>query len=131
MIQVEVECPRCRASLMDSEHKIDDHDSISVIIEFQDKRGWLRLSSLYGSYTIDSEHEIPRDSVARFFCPHCQNELKSTRTCEACGTPMVAMHFKDGGHVQICSRRGCKHHLIEFREFETELRAFYNRYSNY
>ena len=131
MIQVNVECPRCRTSLMDTEHKIDDHDSISVIIELQKKRGWLRLSSLYGSYTIESEYDIPPDTVARFICPHCQSELKSTRTCEACGSPMVAMHFKDGGHVQICSRRGCRHHLVEFRELETELRAFYDRYSNY
>jgi ssDNA-binding Zn-finger/Zn-ribbon topoisomerase 1 len=131
MIQVNVECPRCRASLMDPEHKIDDKDSIYVIIDFLDKRGWLRLSSLYGSYTIESEFAIPPDTVAKFFCPHCQHELKSKRTCDACGTPMVAMHFKDGGHVQICSRRGCQHHLVEFRELETELRAFYDRYSNF
>ena len=131
MIHVEVECPRCRTSLMDPEHQIDGHDCISVTIEFDEKRGWLRLSSLYGSYTIESEYEIPPDSVVRFFCPHCGKELRSTRTCEACGTPMVAMHFRDGGHVQICSRRGCKHHLIEFRDFETELRAFYTRYTNY
>lgn len=114
---------------MDSERQIDNKDSIKVRIEFADKQGFLWLSSLYGSYNIESEHDIPVGTLTRFFCPLCGAELKSTRTCEECRAPMVAMNFSEGGVVQICSRRGCKKHLIEFEDLEAELRAFYNRYS--
>ena len=129
MIQVNLQCPHCRENLMDAEYKIDNQDSVRVEVELGGKRGWLRLSSLYGSYTIESEFDLPLGTIATFFCPHCDTELRSKRFCEECGAPMVAMNFKEGGIVQICSRRGCKKHLIEFEDLESELRAFYNRYS--
>ena len=89
MIEVNVKCPHCGESLMDEEIKIDDHPSVKVNIQWRGERGRLRLSSLYGSYTIE-----------------CQLST-----------------------VEICSRRGCKKHLIEFENLESELRAFYNKYS--
>ena len=52
-----------------------------------------------------------------------------TRLCEICKAPMVSFGFKEGGIIQICSRRGCKKHLIEFEDPEVELRAFYEKYS--
>ena len=131
MIQVNVSCPHCGKSLMDDEHKIDDHPSVKVTVEFKDKRVWVHLSSLYGSYNIDCEFSIPEGEVVRFFCVACGSELKGLRICEQCNAPMVPMRFAEGGVVQICSRRGCKRHLIEFENLETELRAFYNKYSTF
>ena len=114
---------------MDEEIKIDDHPSVKLNIQRGEERGTLRLSSLYGSYHIDSELSVPQGEVVKFFCPHCKAELSGSRNCEKCNAPMIPMKFAQGGTVQICSRRGCKKHLIEFEDLESELRAFYEKYS--
>ena len=129
MIQVNVKCPHCGKSLMDEEVKIDDHPSVKLNIQWSGKRARLCLSSLYGSYKVDSELPVPEGEVVKFFCPHCNVNLAGSRSCEKCNAPMVPLRFTEGGTVQICSRRGCKKHLIEFEELETALRAFYDKYS--
>jgi len=110
---VDVCCARCNHSLMDLDHLIDEHPSVRVTISFGRKHGWLRLSSLYGSYTIESEHEIPLDTVAQFFCPHCHAELMGATDCPSCLAPMVPLIVRGGGMVQICSRRGCRAHRLD------------------
>jgi NADH-quinone oxidoreductase subunit E len=113
---VDVSCARCNHSLMDPKHPIDDHPSIRVTVSFDEKHGWLCLSSLYGSYNVASEYEIPIDVVVNFFCPHCHAELLGAGACGECGAPMVPMIVRGGGVVQICSRRGCKGHLLDIGE---------------
>jgi NADH:ubiquinone oxidoreductase subunit E len=110
---VEVSCPRCNHSLMDTEHLVDFCPSIRVTVSFGDKHGWVRLSSLYGSYNAESEYEVPADTVVTFFCPHCHAELLGATECVECGAPMVPMVVRGGGVVQICSRRGCKGHMLD------------------
>jgi hypothetical protein len=34
--------------------------------------------------------------------------------CADCGAPMVPMIVRGGGVVQLCSRRGCKGHILDF-----------------
>jgi len=110
---IEVFCARCNRSLMDHEHPIEGHPSVRVTISFGRKHGWLRLSSLYGSYTIESEDEIPENTIAHFFCPTCHAELAGATDCPLCGAPMVPLIVRGGGMVQICSRRGCTSHLLD------------------
>ena len=110
---VEVSCPRCNHSLMDSTYSIDDYPSIRVTVSFGLKHGWLRLSSMYGSYNTFSEYEIPEDTVVHFFCPHCHAELIGATDCPSCNAPMVPMIVRGGGMVQICSRSGCKNHILD------------------
>lgn len=110
---VDVKCPYCNHSLMDYEHFIDDRPSIRVTVSFGDLHGWVRLSSLYGSYEVESEYEIPANAVVNFFCPHCHAELRGTASCLECGAPVVPMLLRDGGVVEICSRRGCKYHMLD------------------
>jgi len=110
---VEVSCARCNHSLMDPRHPIDGHPSIRVTASFAHQHGWLALSSLYGSYNVASEYEIPPDAVVQFFCPHCHAELIGGTACGECSAPMVPMIVRGGGIVQICSRRGCKGHLLD------------------
>jgi len=114
---------------MDEETKIDDHPSVKLSIEWGGQQGTLYLSSLYGSYNIDIGLPVPEGEVVKFFCPHCSGELTGTRRCEECDALMLPLRFREGGTVQICSRRGCKKHFIEFQDLETELRAFYDKYS--
>jgi NADH:ubiquinone oxidoreductase subunit E len=110
---VELICARCAHSLMDPTYLIDGHPSVRVTIYFGRQHGWLRLSSVYGSYTIESEYEVPKNAVVTFFCPHCHTELKGSVPCSDCHAPMVSMGVRGGGVVQICSRRGCKGHMLE------------------
>jgi NADH-quinone oxidoreductase subunit E len=110
---VQVSCARCNHSLMDPRHEIDGYPSIRVTVSFGQKHGWLVLSSLYGSYNAESEYEIPVDTIVNIFCPHCHAELIGAGKCGECGAPMVPMIVRGGGIVQICSRRGCKGHLLD------------------
>lgn len=112
VFQVKVACPRCNYSLMDHTHKIDGYPSIRVLVAFGDKHGWLRLSSLYGSYNTESEHEIPEDQVIHFFCNRCHAELRSNQECTRCAAPVVPLLVRGGGVINICSRQGCKEHML-------------------
>jgi len=110
---VEVSCPRCNHSLMDPGHVLDGRPSIRVTVSYGHAHGWLRLSSLYGSYNVEAEHDVPKDVVVNFFCPHCHAELRGAGACAECGAPMVPMIVRRGGVVQICARRGCKGHMLD------------------
>jgi len=108
-----VSCSRCNRSLMDPDHPIDGSPSIRVTASFEQTHGWFRLSALYGSFTVESESPIRTDAVVDFFCPHCHTELKGASSCPLCSAPMVSMIVWGGGIVQICSRRGCKGHMLD------------------
>ncbi|HUW19742.1 MAG TPA: NAD(P)H-dependent oxidoreductase subunit E [Sedimentisphaerales bacterium] len=110
---IDVSCPHCNRSFKDEAFVIDGQPSLKVTVSLDHKKGWLRLSSLYGSYNISSQFEIPLGSVVSFICPHCRVELPSTSNCSMCGAPMVPMLVDGGGIVQICSRRGCKNHMLD------------------
>lgn len=110
---VDVSCGRCNHSLMDPSHLIDGYPSIKVTTSFGQKHGWLRLSCLYGSYAVETEHDVPVDTLVNFFCPYCHAELIGAAKCPECQAPMVPMIVRGGGIVQICSRRGCKGHLLD------------------
>lgn len=110
---VSVSCSFCNHSLMNPDHLIDDHPSIRVTVSFKRKHGWLALSSLYGSYTVESEYEIPDNYQLNFFCPHCHSELIGGTDCIECSAPMVPMIVQGSGVVQICSRKGCKGHMLD------------------
>ena len=110
---VEVNCPRCNHSLMDEQHTVDDYPGIRTTGSFGNKHGSDWLSSLYGSYNLDSEHEIPQNTIVNLFCPHCHAELIGVSTCTTCGAPMIPLAVRGGAMIQICSRRGCKTHMLD------------------
>lgn len=110
---VEVSCPRCEHGLMDESVPIDGHPSVRVRVALDGKESWLRLSSLYGSYSILAEHDVPLDTVVSFLCPHCKEELVGSCACPFCRAPMVTMAVRGGGTAQVCSRRGCRYHMLD------------------
>lgn len=113
---VEVSCSRCNHSLMDAEVELDGHPAIRVTVSWGQNHGALRLSSLYGSYNKEADFKIPPASVADFFCPHCHGHLVGASSCPECCAPMVPMIVRGGGIVQICSRAGCKGHILDLSE---------------
>ena len=110
---VELSCARCNHSLMDANYEIDGFPSVRITVSFGDKHGWMALSSLWGSYNVHSLYEIPEDTIVQAFCPHCHAELIGGGACSECGAPMVPMIIRGGGIVQLCSRRGCKGHILD------------------
>lgn len=130
-LKVSAPCIYCGKSMMDEDFIIDEYPSVKVIIESEGERGELHLSSLYGSYNVESNIELQDGKIFRFYCPHCEQELTSTRLCDKCNAPMVAFKFVGGGTIKICSRYGCKKHYLEFEDIETELRAFLETYSSH
>ena len=113
IFRVGVACPVCNRSLMDHDHLLDGAPMIHITITHGGQHGWLRLSSLYGDYRTQMEHEIPADAIATFFCPRCHAELKQTRACARCDAPMIPLLVREGGILQVCSRRGCKEHMLD------------------
>ena len=110
---IEVSCPRCNRSLMDETFAIDGYPSIKVSVCFDHEDGVLRLSCLYGSYNFSTELDIPGGAVVKFNCPHCRVQLPSASYCSTCEAPMAPMLVRGGGIVQICSRRGCRNHMLD------------------
>jgi (2Fe-2S) ferredoxin len=110
---INVNCPHCNHSLKDETFSIDGQPSIRVTISYNHKQGWLRLSCLYGSYNFACEFDVPAGSAVTFICPHCNVEFHSTLDCSLCAAPMVPMFVDGGGILHICSRRGCKNHLLD------------------
>ncbi len=112
---IEVNCPICSQSLMDKSFRLDNHPSIRVTVSMDHQEGCLRLSSLYGSRTIASGHEIAVGTVVTFRCPHCHAELAGADGCSLCQAPMATLAVSEGGTIHVCLRRGCPGHLLDLR----------------
>ncbi|TFH43896.1 MAG: NAD(P)H-dependent oxidoreductase subunit E [ANME-2 cluster archaeon] len=110
---IKVSCPHCNHSFEDETFVIDGYLCLKINVAMDHERGWIRLSCLYGSYSASTEFEIPEGTVVNFICPHCNSEIHSTSDCSECGAPMIPMLVDGGGIVRICSRRGCKNHMLD------------------
>jgi len=113
---IDVSCFYCGQSLMDTEQLIANHASINIMISYNKKKNRIWLSGLYGNDTVNCEYDIPINKIVDFFCPHCQKELTNSVPCTLCGARMVLMKVQKGGTLQICSRRGCKNHMLDFNK---------------
>jgi hypothetical protein len=110
---IEVACPYCNHTLMDPDNPVDGYPSIRVTVSVGHAHGWLLLSSLFGSYTIQSEYPIPPDTVVGFICPHCQEDLVHSSFCPECDGRMALLNIISGGTARICTRRGCAGHELD------------------
>jgi len=107
-----VSCPTCKKSLMDSNYLLDGYPSIKLNVSCNGTTGWLSLSSIYGSQTTAMEHSVPANSISKFHCPHCLNEIPNFSSCKECGAPMAALFVREGCAWEICTRQGCKGRLL-------------------
>ena len=112
---IEASCPLCNRSLMDAGVALDGYPSIRVAVSFDHRTGSLRLSSLYGSPTVQMDCEAPPGSVATLHCPHCHAAFTPRAHCALCEAPMAPLLVRGGGTVHICSRRGCNGHMLDIR----------------
>lgn len=128
---LELKCPYCRKSLIDENKKIDGHPSVKTLIQYHAKTGVLYLSSIFGSYEIISDVNISNNDLVLFFCPECHSSLMLEDLCEECNSPLAFLELRNGGTVQICSRRGCKYHFLDFTNFAQKISAFYRTYQKF
>ncbi|MCK9230363.1 MAG: NAD(P)H-dependent oxidoreductase subunit E [Syntrophales bacterium] len=119
-----VSCPSCKETLMDDDYGIDGHPCIKIDVFSNGKKGWLRLSSLYGSTAIALENDIPLNDVSQFYCPHCLKEIPSFSSCPECGTSMASLFVRDECAWEICTRRGCRGHMLNLDQ--TKMASSYN-----
>ena len=110
---IDVRCPHCNKSFKDESFIFDGYPSMKMNVSMDHKQGWMRMSSLYGSYEVWTEYAIPEDMVVSFICPHCDSEIPSTSTCSECEAPMMPMPVEGGGIIKICARRGCKNRMLD------------------
>jgi NADH-quinone oxidoreductase subunit E len=110
---IDVSCPHCNRSFKDETFAIDGYPSLKINVAMDHKEGWIRLSCLYGSYSVSTEFDIPEGTVVNFICPHCSSKIRSTSDCSACGAPMIPMLVGGGGIIWVCSRYGCKNHMLD------------------
>ncbi len=129
-ISLNLKCPHCSKSLMDKEKLILEKPSIKLNIVTEHDRGTIRLCSIYGCYTHESDINMDDDIIARFYCPSCNKELRSNDECDTsnCNAPMIPLVLKIGGQVYFCSRKGCQNHFVAFKDLALEIRKFYHEY---
>ncbi len=127
-LSLKLNCPACGKSLMDNKHLVDNEQSIRLDLMFNNKKGKIWLSSIYGSYNYTSDFELPAGEIVKVHCPHCGKHISSDSDCMVCGADMVAFYLDIGGKVSVCSRIGCKNHLVEFDDLSVALKKLYQEY---
>jgi NADH-quinone oxidoreductase subunit E len=110
---LEVVCPQCDHSLMDSEHHEHGHPMINIMATYNGSRETIRLSGLYGIHKTQPQHKIPFNVTVEFLCPHCNAKLNSSAICPECEAPMTQMLVRGGARLSICSRSGCEGHMLD------------------
>lgn len=127
-VAIKVRCPVCDISLMDNDKLIDNEPSIRMNIEVSEKKGTLRLSSIYGSFNYDVDIDLPENEIVKFSCPYCYSDITSSEECNSCKAHMVPLILDMGGKVTFCSREGCHNHLIGFEDLSVALRKLHQEY---
>lgn len=110
---IDLSCPQCRESFKDETFTLDGLPCLKINAVTDRRPGWIRLSCLYGSTTVASEYDISDGSISDFVCPHCNTRIHGNSACSRCEAPMVRLPVEGGGVIQICTRRGCTHHLLD------------------
>ncbi|MEN8224593.1 MAG: hypothetical protein ABFS05_04460 [Bacteroidota bacterium] len=128
LISLKLKCPVCGKSLMDESQLVDNEPSILLNVEIAGNKGVIRLSSIYGSYNYMTDIELPEGEIAKFSCTHCETHITSDSECLSCGAKMVPFYLDMGGKVTICSRSGCKNHIVEFEDLAVALKKMYQEY---
>jgi len=107
LLILETSCPACRAILTEG-----DRVRLDVHVAATDEDGVLYMSAVFGDYGLSTDLSIGDGTVVEFRCPHCDASLMLRHTCALCGAPMASINITSGGHLEFCSRRGCRGHAL-------------------
>jgi hypothetical protein len=107
MLILDTSCPQCAAPLTDG-----GRIPLNAFVHDTHQEGEMRLSALFGDYSVETELELPPGSVVEFRCPRCEASLTLPLACKLCGAPMTSLNLVKGGYVEFCCRRGCQGHAL-------------------
>ena len=107
MLILELCCPQCGDTLTEGT-KVP----LDVYIKETNQEGVMRLSAIFGDYTVETELNAPEGCLIKLRCPKCDSSIMLPLACKICGAPMASLNLKSGGYVEFCSRRGCKGHAL-------------------
>ncbi len=107
LLLLEVTCPNCGDELTDGS-KV----KLTAFIKEPRQEGEIRLSAIFGEYTVETDLDIQPGTTVDFRCPSCDQSIMLATACKMCGAPMASLNLKDGGYVEFCARRGCTGHTL-------------------
>ena len=113
VLPLDATCPLCGADLVDPGHEVEGHPSILLRGSTDGVAGWVRLSGVYGSATMDVGFDGDSDALMRLSCPHCHGDLRRLPDCPECAAAMAAVAVSGSGLFSICCRRSCDARLLD------------------
>ncbi len=129
-VSLNVQCPHCLSSLMDTVNELNGYPSIKLNILTPEDKGIIHICSVYECFDHKANIDIRDNTIVDFYCPECNKELLVKEECKICDGPMVSFIMQVGGRVNICSRKGCSNHYVAFSDLTTELTRFYNEFGD-
>ena len=107
MLVMRLCCPQCDTLLTEGT-KVP----LDAQVKETHQEGEMRLSAIFGDYTVETELELREGYQVEFRCPKCDVSLMIPLYCKLCGAAMASLNLQGGGYVEFCSRRGCKGHAL-------------------
>ena len=107
MLVLELCCPQCGECLTEGTKL-----PLGAYIRDTHKSGEMRLSAVFGDYSVETDLEITQGQIAEFHCPKCEAPLTIPLVCKLCGAPMASLDIRQGGYIEFCCRAGCQGHAL-------------------
>ena len=103
MLVLELCCPQCGAALTEGTRvRLDGH------VRRTHQQGEISLSAVFGDYSVETDLAVEDGDAVDLSCRKCEASLMLPLTCRICGAAMASLNIAKGGHMEFCSRRGCK-----------------------
>ena len=100
-------CPQCRATLTDGTRvRLDGH------VRRTHRQGALTKSAVFGDPAVEGDLGLEAGDVVDLSCPRCEASLMLPLACRTCGAAMASLDLARGGHIEFCSRLGCRAHAF-------------------
>ena len=107
MLVLELCCAQCGATLTEGPRvRLDGH------VRRTHQEGDIRLSAVFGDYSVETDLTLEEGDVVDFSCPRCDASLMLPLACKICGATMASLNIAKGGYLEFCSRSGCKAHAL-------------------
>ncbi len=107
MLVMELCCPQCNALLTEGTKL-----PLNAFLRASQREGEMRLSAIFGDYTMETDLDVNPGDEVEFRCPRCEAPLTIALACKLCGAPMASLNLKTGGYIEFCCRAGCKGHAL-------------------
>jgi hypothetical protein len=107
MLVLALSCPKCGAPLTEGERvRLYGH------LRRAHQQGEVSFSAVFGEAGVETDLDLRGDDVLDLSCPRCEASLMLPLACKLCGAAMASLDVARGGHLEFCSRPGCKAHAL-------------------